>query len=180
MPPPIWPAGKAGDVLTVGFTIAGSAFLALNGGAGPAFTDAISFQLVTEDQAQTDRYWNAITKAGGAEIACSWCRDRFGVRWQIVPRALIQGMADPDPAAAARVMQAMMGMVKIEIAAIEAARRGASALATNSPSATSSTLRSLWSGARGASIWRNGGAPSPGAPSSTRWSCTQAAISRRR
>jgi 2-polyprenyl-6-hydroxyphenyl methylase/3-demethylubiquinone-9 3-methyltransferase len=122
-----WPAGKAGDVLTVGFTIAGSAFLALNGGAGPAFTDAISFQLITEDQAQTDRYWDAITKAGGTEIACSWCRDRWGVRWQIVPRALLQGMADPDPAAAARVMQAMMNMVKIDIAAIEAARRGASA-----------------------------------------------------
>ena len=119
-----WPAGKAGDVLTVSFTIAGSAFLALNGGAGPAFTDAVSFQLITQDQAQTDRYWAAITRDGGSEIACSWCRDRWGVRWQIVPRALMEGMADPDPAAAARVMQAMMGMVKIDIAAIEAARRG--------------------------------------------------------
>lgn len=119
-----WPAGKAGDVLTVGFTIAGNAFLALNGGPGPAFTDAISFQLMTEDQAQTDRYWSAVIQGGGTEIACSWCRDRWGVRWQIVPRALIEGLADPDPAAAARVMQAMMGMVKIDVAAIEAARRG--------------------------------------------------------
>jgi predicted 3-demethylubiquinone-9 3-methyltransferase (glyoxalase superfamily) len=120
-----WPAGRAGDVLTVEFTIAGNAFLGLNGGPGPAFTDAVSFQVITQDQAETDRYWDALVGDGGEGVACSWCRDRWGVRWQIVPRALMEGMADPDPAAAARVMQAMMGMVKIDIAGIEAARRSA-------------------------------------------------------
>jgi 2-polyprenyl-6-hydroxyphenyl methylase/3-demethylubiquinone-9 3-methyltransferase len=122
-----WPAGKAGDVLTVEFVIAGTGFVAMNGGPGAPFNDAISFQLFTDTQAETDRIWQAITGNGGAEIACGWCRDRWGVRWQVVPRALTAALADPDRAAAARAMQAMMGMVKIDIAAIEAARSGATA-----------------------------------------------------
>ena len=82
------------------------------------------FQVHTDDQAETDRYWNAIVDNGGAGIACSWCRDRWGLRWQIVPRALTEGLADADPAKAKRVMEAMMTMVKIDVAAIEAARAG--------------------------------------------------------
>jgi 2-polyprenyl-6-hydroxyphenyl methylase/3-demethylubiquinone-9 3-methyltransferase len=122
--PTDYPAGKAGDVLTVEFTVLGQSFLGLNGGPGHNFTDAVSFQVFTDTQAETDRLWDTLTADGGEGIACSWCRDRFGVPWQVVPRQLTEGMADPDPAAAKRVMQAMMGMVKIDIAAIEAARRG--------------------------------------------------------
>ncbi len=119
-----YPAGKAGDVLTVEFELLGQSFLGLNGGTGHAFTDAVSFQVFTDTQEETDRLWAAITGNGGSESMCSWCKDRFGVSWQIVPRALMAGMSDPDRAAAKRVMQAMMGMKKIDIAAIEAARRG--------------------------------------------------------
>ena len=119
-----YPAGKAGDALTVEFTVCGMAFLGLNGGAGRPFTEAISFQVFTDTQEETDRYWNAIVGNGGAESQCSWCRDRFGLSWQIVPRALMAAMADPDRAAAKRAMAAMMTMTKIDIAAIEAARRG--------------------------------------------------------
>jgi 2-polyprenyl-6-hydroxyphenyl methylase/3-demethylubiquinone-9 3-methyltransferase len=125
--PADWPAGKAGDVLLVECIVAGSAFVAMNGGPGTPFNEAISFQLFTDDQAETDRLWEAITSNGGAEVACGWCRDRWGVRWQVVPRALMTAIADPDPAAAARAMQAMGAMVKIDIAAIEAARSGATA-----------------------------------------------------
>lgn len=126
--PADWPAGQAGDVLTVEFRISGNAFVAMNGGAGAPFNDAVSFQLFTDDQAETDRLWQAITDHGGAEIACGWCRDRWGVRWQIVPRALTAALADPDRAAAGRAMRAMMDMVKIDIGAIEAARSGATGL----------------------------------------------------
>jgi predicted 3-demethylubiquinone-9 3-methyltransferase (glyoxalase superfamily) len=115
--------GKAGDVLTVEFTLLGQAFLGLNGGPDVHFTDAVSFQVFTDTQEETDRYWDAIVKDGGKAVACSWCKDKFGLSWQIVPRALIEGMNDPDPAAAKRVMEAMMQMVKIDIAKIEAARR---------------------------------------------------------
>ena len=119
-----YPAGKAGDVLTVEFTVVGVACIGLNG--GPAFKqdEAFSFQIGTGTQEETDRYWNAIVDNGGAESDCSWCKDRWGFSWQIVPRALMAGMADPDPAAAKRVMEAMMTMQKIDIAAIEAARAG--------------------------------------------------------
>ncbi|MBV9653218.1 MAG: VOC family protein [Acetobacteraceae bacterium] len=119
-----YPAGRAGDVITVEFTVLGIACVALNG--GPAFkpTEAFSFMVRTEDQAETDRYWSAIIDAGGEESACGWCKDRFGVSWQITPNALLAAMADPDRAAAARAMRAMMGMRKIDVAAIEAARRG--------------------------------------------------------
>jgi 2-polyprenyl-6-hydroxyphenyl methylase/3-demethylubiquinone-9 3-methyltransferase len=119
-----YPAGKQGDVLTVEFTVAGVPFLGLNGGGGVEFNQAVSFQIFTRDQLETDRLWNAIVGNGGAENACSWCRDRFGVSWQIVPRALMEGMSDPDPVAAKRVFEAMMTMTKIDIAKIEAARRG--------------------------------------------------------
>jgi predicted 3-demethylubiquinone-9 3-methyltransferase (glyoxalase superfamily) len=119
-----YPAGKQGDVLTVEFTVAGIPCLGLNGGPGHPHTDAFSFQIATEDQAETDRLWNAIVDNGGREIACGWCRDRWGLSWQITPRVLTEALADPDPAVAGRVFEAMMGMVKLDVAAIEAARRG--------------------------------------------------------
>ncbi len=119
-----YPNGKAGQVLTVEFTLLGQSFVGLNGGPGHPLTDAISFQVFTKDQKETDRYWNAIVKNGGKAIACSWCQDKFGLSWQIVPRALMKGMSDPNKAKAKRVMEAMMQMVKIDIAAIEKARKG--------------------------------------------------------
>ena len=122
--PTDYPSGKAGDVLTVEFTVLGQPFVGLNGGPAFTFDEAVSFQVFTDTQEETDRYWNAIVRNGGKESACSWCQDKFGLSWQIVPRALMEGMKDPDPAAAKRVMEAMMGMTKIDIAAIEAARRG--------------------------------------------------------
>ena len=117
-----YPAGKQGDVLTVEFTVAGIPCLGLNG--GPAFThsEAFSFQIATDDQAETNRLWEAIVGNGGQESACGWCKDRWGLSWQITPRALTAAIADPDPAAARRAFEAMMGMHKIDIAAIEAAR----------------------------------------------------------
>jgi 2-polyprenyl-6-hydroxyphenyl methylase/3-demethylubiquinone-9 3-methyltransferase len=119
-----YPSGSRGDVLTVEFTVLGLPCLGLNG--GPAFpqTEAFSFQVATDDQAETDRYWNAIVGHGGRESACGWCKDRWGLNWQITPRALTAAIADPDPAAAKRAFEAMMTMRRIDIAAIEAARRG--------------------------------------------------------
>jgi len=122
--PTDYPSGKAGDVLTVDFTVCGQSFVGLNGGPQFKHSEAVSFQVFTDTQEETDRYWNAIVSNGGQESMCSWCKDRFGVSWQIVPRALMAGMADPDKAAAKRVMEAMMQMKKIDIAAIEKARRG--------------------------------------------------------
>jgi predicted 3-demethylubiquinone-9 3-methyltransferase (glyoxalase superfamily) len=122
--PADFPDGKQGDVLTVEFVVAGIPCLGLNG--GPAFqqTEAFSFQIATDDQAETDRLWNAIIGNGGTASACGWCKDRWGVSWQITPRELTEGIADPDPAVAKRVFEAMMTMGKIDIATIEAARRG--------------------------------------------------------
>ncbi len=119
-----YPDGKEGDVQTVEFTVLGLPCLGLNG--GPIFThsEAFSFQVFTDTQDETDRYWNAITANGGRESQCGWCADRWGVSWQIVPRALTRGMSDPDAATRKRVFQAMMEMTKIDIAAIEAAARG--------------------------------------------------------
>lgn len=119
-----YPSGKQGDVLTVEFTVAGIPCIGLNG--GPAFThsEAFSFQIATDDQAETDRLWNAIVQNGGQESACGWCKDRWGLSWQITPRAMSAALADPDQAAARRAFEAMMTMGKIDIAAIEAARRG--------------------------------------------------------
>lgn len=119
--PTDYPAGEAGAVLVVEFTLAGSRYIALNAGPQAGFNDAVSFQIHTEDQAETDRLWDAITANGGAERDCSWCEDRWGLRWQIVPRRLMQLMADPDRERAGRAMQAMMTMRKIDIAALEAA-----------------------------------------------------------
>ena len=122
--PSEFPGGAQGSELTVAFTVLGRAFLGLNGGPAFAPNEAVSFQVLTDDQAETDRYWNAIVGNGGNEGACSWCRDRWGFSWQIVPRALMEALKDPDRAAAKRAMQAMMTMRRIDIAAIEAARRG--------------------------------------------------------
>jgi len=122
--PSDYPNGKAGDVLTVEFTVLGQRFLGLNGGPNFTFDEAVSFQVFTDTQEETDRYWNAIVSNGGQESMCSWCKDKFGLSWQIVPRALMDGMNDPDAAAARRVMESMMTMRKIDIAKIEAARRG--------------------------------------------------------
>jgi predicted 3-demethylubiquinone-9 3-methyltransferase (glyoxalase superfamily) len=122
--PADYPAGKQGDVLTVAFTVLGIPCLGLN--AGPAFrhSEAFSFQVATDDQAETDRLWQAIVGNGGQESACGWCKDRWGLSWQITPRALTDALVDPDPVAARRAFEAMMGMAKIDIAAIDAARRG--------------------------------------------------------
>ncbi|HEX5354417.1 MAG TPA: VOC family protein [Rhodanobacteraceae bacterium] len=119
-----YPDGKQGDVLTVEFTVLGMPFLGLNGGPHFHFDEAVSFQVYTADQAETDRYWNAVVGNGGSESACGWCKDKFGLSWQIVPRALMDAIADSDGAAAKRAFEAMMAMQKIDIAAIEAARRG--------------------------------------------------------
>lgn len=119
-----YPSGKQGDVLTVEFTVLGIPCLGLNGGPGCKHSNAFSFQICTADQAETDRYWNAIVSHGGQESECGWCRDKWGLSWQITPIALTQAITDPDPAVAKRAFQAMMQMGKIDIAAIEAARRG--------------------------------------------------------
>jgi 2-polyprenyl-6-hydroxyphenyl methylase/3-demethylubiquinone-9 3-methyltransferase len=119
-----YPAGKQGDVLTVEFTVMGIPCLGLNGGPQFKQTEAFSFQVSTDDQAETDRLWNAIVDNGGQESECGWCKDRWGLSWQITPRVLIDAITDPDPVAAKRAFNAMMTMKKIDIAAIEAARRG--------------------------------------------------------
>jgi 2-polyprenyl-6-hydroxyphenyl methylase/3-demethylubiquinone-9 3-methyltransferase len=119
-----YPAGQEGAVLTVEFTVAGIPCIGLNGGPGVAHTDAFSFQISTEDQEETDRLWNAIVGNGGQESACGWCKDRWGVSWQITPRVLMEAFTGADRAAAKRVFNAMMEMKKIDVAVIEAARRG--------------------------------------------------------
>ena len=111
-------------MLTVQFTVAGVPCLGLNGGPGYPHTQAFSFQVSTDDQAETDRLWHAIIDNGGQASACGWCKDRWGLSWQITPRALMEAIADPDPAASQRAFAAMMEMGKIDIATIEAARRG--------------------------------------------------------
>jgi predicted 3-demethylubiquinone-9 3-methyltransferase (glyoxalase superfamily) len=119
-----YPAGKQGNVLLVDFTVMGIPCIGLNGGPEFKHSEAFSFQVATDDQAETDRLWNAIVSNGGQESECGWCKDKWGVSWQITPRALIEAISDPDPAAAKRAFEAMMQMGKIDIAAIEAARRG--------------------------------------------------------
>jgi predicted 3-demethylubiquinone-9 3-methyltransferase (glyoxalase superfamily) len=118
------PSGKEGDVLTVDFTVLGFPCIGLNG--GPAFqqSEAFSFQVHTDTQEETDRLWNAIVGNGGAESMCGWCKDKWGVNWQITPRVLTDVMTNPDKAAAKRAFEAMMSMKKIDIAAIEAAING--------------------------------------------------------
>ncbi|WP_010225610.1 VOC family protein [Pseudomonas donghuensis] len=119
-----FPSGKEGDVLTVEFTVLGIPCVGLNGGPMFQHNEAFSFQVATEDQAETDRLWNAIVGNGGQESACGWCKDKWGLSWQISPRVLVEAVTSPDRAAAKRAFEAMMGMRKIDIAAIEAAVRG--------------------------------------------------------
>jgi predicted 3-demethylubiquinone-9 3-methyltransferase (glyoxalase superfamily) len=119
-----YPSGKRGDVLTVEFTVMGIPCLGINGGSTFKHSEAFSFQVATADQAETDRYWDAIVGNGGQESVCGWCKDKWGVSWQITPVVLTQAITDPDPAAAKRAFDAMMEMGKIDVAAIEAARRG--------------------------------------------------------
>ncbi|HRP09088.1 MAG TPA: VOC family protein [Gemmatimonadales bacterium] len=119
-----YPSGVQGDVLTVEFTVLGIPCIGLNGGPEFKQSEAFSFQVATVDQEETDRYWNAIVGNGGRESACGWCKDKWGVSWQITPIALTEAVADPDPKAAKRAFDAMMEMQKIDIARIEAARRG--------------------------------------------------------
>jgi predicted 3-demethylubiquinone-9 3-methyltransferase (glyoxalase superfamily) len=117
-----FPSGKQGNVLTVSFTVLGIPCLGLNGGPEFKHNEAFSFQVSTADQAETDRYWNAIVGNGGRESACGWCKDKWGLSWQITPLALMQAITDSDPAVAKRAFDAMMEMTKIDIATIEAAR----------------------------------------------------------
>ena len=119
-----YPAGQQGDVIVVEFTVMGIPCIGLNGGPAFKHTEAFSFQVATDDQAETDRLWNAIVSNGGQESECGWCKDKWGLSWQITPRVLIEAIADPDRAAAKRAFDAMMQMRKIDIAKIEAARRG--------------------------------------------------------
>jgi len=121
--PSDYPSGKKGDVLTVEFTVAGVPCLGLNGGPAFRHSEAFSFQIATDDQGETDRYWNAIVTNGGEASACGWCRDRWGVSWQITPRTLSAALAAGGEEAR-RAFEAMMNMTKIDVAAIEAARRG--------------------------------------------------------
>ena len=120
------PAGKAGSVLVVEFTLAGQRFMALNGGTRFEYTHAISFKIDCADQAEVDRLWDALSDGGSVE-RCGWLKDRYGVSWQIVPTALVQYLGGPDPAGAQRAMQAMMGMVKLDIAGLKRAYEGKSA-----------------------------------------------------
>jgi predicted 3-demethylubiquinone-9 3-methyltransferase (glyoxalase superfamily) len=119
-----FPGGSAGEELTVEFTVLGQSFVGLNGGPNFKPNEAVSFMVVTEDQEETDRYWNAIVGNGGEESACGWCSDKWGFSWQITPRVLLEAMDNPDKEAAKRAFQAMMTMRKIDIAKIEAALSG--------------------------------------------------------
>ena len=119
-----YPDGSRGDELVVEFTVLGMPFVGLNGGPSFKPNEAVSFMVLTDSQEETDRYWNAIVGNGGQESACGWCSDRWGFSWQITPRALTDTMTGPDRQAAKRVFDAMMTMRKIDVAAIEAARRG--------------------------------------------------------
>ncbi|MDM0013569.1 VOC family protein [Variovorax sp. J22P168] len=121
-----FPSGQEGDVLTVEFTVAGIPCIGLNGGPAFRHSEAFSFQIATDTQEETDRLWNAVVGNGGQESECGWCKDRWGLSWQITPRVLTDAFSGADRAAAKRVFDAMMTMRKIDIAAIEAARRGQS------------------------------------------------------
>jgi 2-polyprenyl-6-hydroxyphenyl methylase/3-demethylubiquinone-9 3-methyltransferase len=119
-----YPDGKEGEILTVDFTVMGIPCLGINGGPMFKHSEAFSFQVATEDQAETDRLWNAIVNNGGQESECGWCKDKWGLSWQITPRVLTEAYTGADRAAAKRVFEAMMTMKKIDIATLEAARRG--------------------------------------------------------
>jgi 2-polyprenyl-6-hydroxyphenyl methylase/3-demethylubiquinone-9 3-methyltransferase len=119
-----YPSGKAGEVITVEFTVMGIPCVGLNGGTTFKHSEAFSFQVSTEDQAETDRLWDAIVNNGGSESVCGWCKDKWGISWQITPRILVEAIANPDKAAAKRAFDAMMTMGKIDVARIEAALKG--------------------------------------------------------
>ena len=119
-----WPGGEAGEPILIVFTLGGQSFQALNGGAPADYGTAASISVTCRDQAEVDRLWSALTAEGGAEIACGWLRDRWGVPWQIVPEMLPRLLADPDPSVAARVFSAMQDMVKLDVAALERAAEG--------------------------------------------------------
>jgi predicted 3-demethylubiquinone-9 3-methyltransferase (glyoxalase superfamily) len=121
-----FPGGHEGEELTVDFTLLGQSFVGLNGGPNFKPNEAVSFMVITENQEETDRYWNAIVGNGGQESACGWCKDRWGFSWQITPRVLLEATTNPDKEAAKRAFAAMMTMHKIDIAKIEAAVRGES------------------------------------------------------
>ncbi|TIQ31915.1 VOC family protein [Mesorhizobium sp.] len=116
-----YPGGKEGNELTVEFTVLGQSFLGLNGGPNFKANESVSLMVLTEDQEETDRYWNGIVGNGGSESACGWCKDRWGFSWQITPKRLMELTTSPDRAKAKRAMEAMMTMKKIDIAALEAA-----------------------------------------------------------
>jgi predicted 3-demethylubiquinone-9 3-methyltransferase (glyoxalase superfamily) len=122
--PADYPSGKAGDVLTVEFTLAGQGFIAMNGGPNVPFTDALSLQIPCEDQAELDRIWDAFVGNGGTPVACGWIKDRWGVSWQVFPRRLPQMLGASDRAAAKRAMESMMTMVKIDLPELEGAFAG--------------------------------------------------------
>ena len=119
-----FPSGKQGDVLTVEFTVLGQAFVGLNGGPEFHFTEAVSFMVYTDDQEETDRYWNAIVSNGGSESVCGWCKDRFGLSWQVVPDGTDELFGDADPKRAERAMKAMFTMKKLDIAELRRAADG--------------------------------------------------------
>ena len=122
-----YPGGEKGNELTVDFTVLGRSFVGLNGGPNFKPNEAVSFMVITEDQQETDRYWNAIVQNGGAESECGWCKDKWGFSWQITPRVLLEAMDNPDKAAAKRAFDAMLTMQKIDVAKIEAALKGETA-----------------------------------------------------
>lgn len=122
--PSEYPGGQPGEELTVDFTVLGRAFVGLNGGDMFKPNESVSFMVMTEDQAETDRYWNAIVQNGGKESDCGWCKDRWGFSWQITPKALLDAFNSPDKGKSKRAFDAMMTMKKIDVAAIDAARRG--------------------------------------------------------
>lgn len=119
-----YPSGKKGDVITVNFTVLGIPCIGLNGGPEFKHNEAFSFQVATQDQEETDRYWNAIVNNSGQESKCGWCKDKWGISWQIIPMALLEASYSPDPAVAKRAFDAMLKMKKIDVAIIQAAIRG--------------------------------------------------------
>lgn len=119
-----WPGGKAGDVIVVDFRLAGQRYQALNGGPNAPFNDSVSLSVTCEDQIEADRYWEALTAGGGAPVMCGWLKDKYGLRWQIVPKAFFAMLRDGDPEKSKRAMEAMMQMVKLDVAQLTAAYEG--------------------------------------------------------
>ncbi len=119
-----YPSGKEGDVITVNFTVLGIPCIGLNGGPEFKHNEAFSFQVATQDQEETDRYWHAIVNNSGQESECGWCKDKWGISWQIIPMALLEASYSPDPVVAKRAFDAMLKMKKIDVAIIQAAVRG--------------------------------------------------------